>query len=272
MNRKISVIMGAYQIEHLSMFHEAVNSILKQSYPNFEFIICNDGSTDHTQALLETLAKRDARVKLLNSPQNEGLASALNRCLAVAEGDYIARQDADDISQPTRLERELDFLEQHRELSFVGCDIALYDQNGLWGQRKFPAFPKKEDFLFTMPFVHGTLMFRKETLLSVSGYRIATETKRAEDYDLLMRLYAKNAIGGNIPEQLYWFLEDAAAMNRRKYKERVYEAKVRYQGFRQLGLFPKGYLYVVKPLVVGLIPHKALNWLKKLRRNCFRPF
>lgn len=269
---KISVIMGAYNIAHLSTFEKAVESILIQTHSNLEFVICNDGSTDSTQEKLESLAAQDDRIRVLQSPQNEGLGAALNHCIAAATGLFLARQDADDISQPARLEEELLFLRRHEEIAFVGTDIALYDEAGVWGERRFPAFPRSEDFLFTMPFVHGTLMFRRAALSSVGGYRVARETRRAEDYDLLMRLYAHGLTGANLPKKYYLFLEDANAMQRRKYKDRLDEVVVRYRGFQALHLLPKGIPYLVKPLLVGLLPHSLLKLLKSVRHKYIRPF
>lgn len=259
---QLSVIMGAHNIGHLKVFDAAMDSILNQTKPNFEFIICDDGSTDHTYELLTELAEKDSRVRLLRSTQNEGLASALNRCIKVARADFIARQDADDISARDRFEKQLVFLNKHPEISFVGSNVILFDETGDWGKRVFPPFPESKDFLFNMPFVHGTLMFRRKCLLDVGCYRVAKVTRRMEDYDLLMRMYSAGMHGANIQEPLYRFLEDLAAMKRRKYRYRIDEAEVRWHGFRNMGLMPGAVPWVVKPLIVGLIPPGALQKLK----------
>lgn len=260
---KISVITGAYNIENQLVFGAAMDSILNQTLSDFEFIICDDGSNDGTYERLIWLSVRDSRVKVLKSPRNEGLASALNRCLAVASGSFIARQDTDDLSSTDRFEKQVAFLNEHAEISFVGSNTELYDEKGVYGNRNFPTYPSAKDFLFSLPFLHGTIMFRRDALKNAGGYRAVKETLRTEDYDLLMRMYAMGMRGANINEPLYRFLEDNAAQNRRKYSYRIDEAKVRWKGFSSLGLLPGGFPYVIKPLIVGLIPLKVLRWLKR---------
>ena len=116
-----------------------------------------------------------------------------------------------------------------------------------------------------MPFVHGALMFRRECINAVQGYRIAKETRRAEDYDMLMRMYAVGLKGANIQQILYRFCENEATQQRRKYCYRIDEVVVRWKGFRKLKLLPRGIIYVIKPLIVGMIPIICLKILKKYR-------
>lgn len=260
---RLSVIMGVYNIEHLEVFDSAMTSVLKQTMQDFEFIICDDGSTDCTMQILEKYAEKDTRIRLIQNKENKGLAQALNYCLIVSNSAYIARQDADDISVPIRFEKQLTYLESHSEVGFVGANVILFDEQGHWGMRRFPTEPQKKDFLFTQPFVHGTLMFRRSSLDIVRGYRVAKETRRTEDYDLLMRMYAKNIKGANLQETLYWFMENQASMKRRKYCYRIDETIIRYKGFKSLRLLPSGLPYVIKPLVVGLIPMKLLYHIKQ---------
>lgn len=261
----VSVIMGVYNIENLTRFNDAVESVLSQTMHDFEFLICDDGSTDNTWSILEKISKNDSRIRLLRNLNNMGLAFSLNKCLKESRGIFIARQDADDISEDTRYQKQIDFLNHNDNISFVGSNVSLWDENGSWGQRRFPQLPQTKDFLFTQPFVHGALMFRKEALKQVNGYRVAKETRRTEDYDMLMRMYSKGLQGANLPEQLYYFREDRAAQNRRKYCYRIDEAKVRYHRFRELGLMPKALPYVIKPIIVGLIPQTLLRKLKNIR-------
>ena len=261
----MSVIMGVYNVEQLSVFHQAVESVLNQTMRDFEFIICDDGSSDQTWNLLLALAQEDDRIKLIHSVQNKGLASALNRCIAQARGKWIARQDADDISAPERFRLQLQFLETHPEIGFAGSAVYLWDERGVWRKRIFPEYPQPTDFQFTMPFVHGALMFHRKALEKVNGYRVARETRRAEDYDMLMRMYAAGIRGANLPDFLYAFLENQAAQRRRRYRYRLDEAVVRWRGFSALGLMPRALPYVVKPLIVGLIPADFLLRLKQSR-------
>ena len=258
----ISVIMGVYNIAGISTFFKSIDSILNQTFSDFEFIICDDGSTDETANLLKKIAKQDKRIRLICNPTNLGLAASLNHCIELSQGEFIARQDADDYSTLNRFEKQYDFLKKNPKISFVGSFVALFNEKDIYRVREFPILPKKHDFLFTMPFVHGALLFRREALLQSGMYRVSKETKRAEDYDLLMRMYAHGFCGANLSEILYYFLEDDAAIKRRKYKYRIDEAKVRWRGFKALHLFPKAFPYVIKPLIVGIIPKKILLKLK----------
>lgn len=256
--------MGVYNAGNDDMLQTAIESILTQSYRDFEFIICDDGSTDDTYDILKRIAATNQRIILLKNTSNLGLAASLNKCLEVSKGRFIARMDADDISAPTRLEEELNFLYKHTEYAFVGSSIYLFDDTGIYGKRLYEERPKRRSFLFNSPFVHPTIMIRKEALTSVNGYRIARETRRMEDYDLFMRLYYYNYKGYNLSECLYYYREDKQAFTKRKYRYRIDEAIVRYRGFRQLKLMPFGYLYVIKPLIVGLLPY---HLIKKLKRD-----
>lgn len=259
---RISVIMGAYNVQNLWIFEKAINSVLRQTMQDFELIVCDDGSTDNTYQMLRRFARQDRRIRVIRSQKRCGLAAALNRCLFIARGDLIARQDADDLSMPDRFRQQAAFLERHPQISFVGTNVTLFYQNGSWGKRVLPPRPKKEDFLFTCPFVHGSLLFRREAFMRAGVYRTGKQTLRAEDYDLLMRMYAAGLRGANLQKAHYQFLEDQTAWKRRKYRYRFDEAIVRLYGFRQLGLLPKGLPYVVKPLAVGLVPPRILLRLK----------
>lgn len=259
----ISVIMGVYNIEKLAVFPKAVQSVLDQTVEDFEFLICDDGSTDSTCRILQAYAMQDARIRLLHNRTRQGLAAALNKCIASSRGSFLARQDADDISCPKRFEMQIEFLRQHPDISFAGTRAALYDMHGNWGRRVSVPYPRKEDFLFTNPFVHGSLMFCRDAFAKAGTYQVAKQTRRAEDYELLMRMYASGLRGANLPQTLYRLLEDADAWKRRKYRYRLDEAKVRLQGYYRLGLLPRGLPYVLKPLAVGLLPHKLVLRLKQ---------
>lgn len=263
----VSIIMGAYNIEHTKTFVRAIDSILDQSFSDFELIICDDGSTDRTWEIITSYAERDIRIRLLKNEKNIGLAATLNRCIEISRASLIARHDADDFSALDRIQKQVSFLNTHPEMMFVGSNVALFNETGVYACREFPEFPEAKDFKFTMPFVHGALVFRKESVEKAGRYRVSKETRRAEDYDLLMRMYSLKLYGANLQEYLYFFLEDHSAMIRRKYRYRVDEAIVRWKGFRSLGLLPIAIPYVVKPLIVGLIPANILLKLKSYYRE-----
>lgn len=259
---KVSVIMGIYNTQSEDILRKAIQSVLDQSYRDFEFIVCDDGSTDNTFELVKEMTQFDNRVKLIKNERNMGLAYSLNHCLSIASGEYIARMDADDVSLTDRFEKQVNFLDKNKEFALVGSCADLIDKDNIWGFRKVKEFPIKEDFLFGTCFIHPTIMVRRVVLNKINGYRVVPETLRAEDYDLFMRMYAKGYKGYNIQKSLYLFRENNISYKRRSYKYRFGEMKVRYKGFKLLKLFPKGYLYVIKPLVVGIVPQGILAKLR----------
>lgn len=263
----ISVIMGVYNVKDKEMAELSINSILNQTYDDFEFIICDDGSTNDTISIIEDITKGDKRIKLIANDKNYGLAYSLNHCLKYARGEYIARMDIDDCSFPDRFEKQIKYLEEHKELSFCGTLSELFDSEGVWGKRILKEYPQKRNFLFGSCIIHATVMYRKEALLCAGGYAVKWYTKRAEDYELFMRMYSLELKAGNIQECLYKIREDKDAFARRKYKYRFQEAYVRMIGFWRLRLYPIGAIYVLKPLIVGLIPQKILKIFRNEKIN-----
>lgn len=260
---KISVIMGLYNSE--ATLAASLDSLLAQTYQDFEVILCEDGSRDHTYEIAESYREKfnDSFV-LLKNETNRGLAYSLNRCLSAANGEYIARMDADDCAVTERFAKQVQFLDRHPQYGWVGSTAVLFDESGTWGTRSVVEKPLKKDFLMTSPFIHPTVLFRKEVLEAANGYIISKATQRAEDYDLFMRLYALGYRGYNFQEPLLYYRENEETFTRRRYRHRMDEAVIRYKGFQRLDLLPKGILYVLKPLVVGLIPQRILA---KLRRE-----
>ena len=258
----ISILTGIYNTPDLPILQKAVESIRQQTFTNWEWIICDDGSTDTTYEKIQSLIRGDDRIRLIRNETNQGLAASLNHCLKYAKGSYIARMDADDGCDSCRLGKQAQFLDENPDYQLVGTAARLFDENDVWGQRTMPEVPGKGDFLWGSPFIHPAIMNRRDALLAVHGYRVAKETRRTEDYDLFMRLYEKGYRGYNLQEELYDFREDKRARRRKKYRYRIDEAKIRWKGFRLLGLMPKGIIYVLKPLIVGLIPYPLLVRLR----------
>lgn len=258
--------MGVYNCPAKEMLTRAVDSILNQTFSDLEFIICNDGSTNDTHEWLQEMAAKDSRIIVIDGGENHGLALALNRCLEKAQGNFIARQDADDYSASTRLQKELDFLKNHKNIAFVGTDCFIYDSNALYGEWHRPEYPTKQDFLFNSPFIHGTTMFRREVFEICGGYRLIGKCRKYEDYDLFIRAYAKDFQGANINQLLYTFYSEEKK-NFVSRKMRLDEFLVRKRGFRELGFGFTYFHYVLKPLTLILVPNKLLCWIKDNKKN-----
>ena len=196
---KVTVLMTVYNGErHL---REAVESIVHQTFQDFEFLIINDGSTDGTRELV--LSYSDPRIRLLDNGHNLGQTRSLNRGLELAEGQYIARQDADDISEPERLARQVAFLETHTEVALLGTWYTKIDTEGTpLGERRLPcnSIQVRWSLLFFCPFVHSAVMFRKSAVLEQIGFYNEAFVY-AQDYELWSRI-ARCLLVANLGEYL----------------------------------------------------------------------
>ena len=260
---KVSVIMSVYNPGDFSQVRLAVESILDQTLEDLEFLIYDDGSDQGTGKLLRELAGKDDRIRLLGGGENKGIAAGLNACIRQSRGEYIARMDADDISLPRRLERQAEFLSSHPEYGFVGCCAGLLEGSRIRGHRSMPEAPKSRDFLPYSPYIHPSVMFRRPALTEAGGYSESRHTLRCEDYDLFMRLHVLGCYGYNLQEELFLYREDTAAYQRRKFRYRLDELRLRRKGFPALGLRgPLVLAAVFRPLLAGLLPKKLLKWMK----------
>lgn len=217
--------MAVYNEEPVRLA-QAIRSICKQTYSNFEFVIVDDGSERwETISTLKTAAERDPRIRLFRNP-HLGLTRALNFGLKQCRGQLICRQDSDDWSDHTRLERQVTFLMQHPHVGVVGSFVALYREHGefLWVKR-FPETP--DDVARCLPrenpFVHGAVCFRRSLAESVGGYR--EEFAFAQDYDFLWRVCERSA-GANIPAVLYHHRITRGSISYQRAREQLLIAEV----------------------------------------------
>lgn len=193
----VSVVMSVYNGERY--LKEALDSILSQTYPDFEFIIIDDGSTDGTADILASYREADGRVNIYRQ-DNRGLIVSLNRGCSLAKGKYIARMDADDISLPDRLECQVDFMESHPEIGVAGSWIEYIDAGGRSiGQWRTPAGPAiiKWSLMFGTCLAHPSVLMRKAIFDEAGPYR--PEALHVEDYDLWTRAAEITSLA-NIPE------------------------------------------------------------------------
>ncbi len=169
----ISVLMSVHN--GAQTLPAAIDSVLGQTFGDFELIICDDFSTDDTWKVLCDYKAKDPRILVFQNSRNVGLGASLNECLKLAKGTYIARQDADDISHPRRLEKTLAYL-QLQNAPYVGCGVLVFDAHGVWSKRIHPEEITRHIIAQKNPFFHPTMIFRREVLEEVNGYRAAKET------------------------------------------------------------------------------------------------
>jgi glycosyltransferase involved in cell wall biosynthesis len=182
---KVSVIMSVYNDERY--LREAMESILAQSFTDFEFLIINDGSTDGSLEIIR--GYNDHRIRIINNHSNLGLVKSLNRGIAIANGEYLARQDADDLSHPERLASQVDFLDGNPQVGLLGCAyLVIDDDSRVVNMQPFPTQNEElqEKLLWANHFCHTAAFIRKSYLDIVGNYQ--EEFSTAEDYDLWLRL------------------------------------------------------------------------------------
>ena len=166
----------------------SIESILRQSYTNYEVLIIDDASTDNTHKILKKYEEKDSRIKIFPNRENQGLTKSLNILIGFINGEYIARQDSDDISLSERFNKQINFISENR---LDGSTTRAIVKNSLKvTPNKSFYFPKKLIMKIKNPFIHGSLMLSRNSLESIGGYN--EKFYYAQDYKLLSDLLSKN--------------------------------------------------------------------------------
>lgn len=259
----ISIIIACYNAENY--IDLCLSSLLRQTYQNLEIIICDDASTDNSVGILDSWAKKDSRIRILRNQKNMYAAAARNRCIEVSRGDYLMIQDIDDYSKPDRIEKLIQAF-RNENIDFVSSAMLIFDLDAGKITRiidKKVEYPTKYHFLWGLPFSHPSTMFTRECIKAVHGYRVAAETKRVEDFDMFMRLYAMGYRGKNIHDPLYAYRVDDDNIRRRNFEGRINEIKIRKKGYEELGMMPWALPFVYKPVLAHF--WQKIRYWKKLR-------
>lgn len=226
---QVSVVMAAHNAErHLN---EAIDSILRQTLRDFEFIIVDDASTDRTPEILDDYARRDSRIRLLRNETNLGPYPTGNRGLEIARAPIIARMDADDISVPQRLEREVAFLDSHPDHILVSSGYRALDEGG---GRLYDKFTPADDFCvrwlcrFRMPLVHAAACFRAQ-FPDGSPVRYDESYRVAQDFELFARLVASGKAAILTPILYYYRMHPANISSTRRRDQKANNLRVALQ-------------------------------------------
>ena len=256
-NPKITVLMSVYNAEN--DLSESIESILNQSFKDFEFLIINDGSTDQTSQILHEFASQDERIKVIDQ-QNTGLTKALNVGIKHASGIYIARQDADDISYPNRLQDQADFLDKNPETLLLGgnCDD-LYEDGSrrVWGahiQDELKALTFRQT-----PFAHSTVMMRTESLKELSGYDETYQT--SQDMELWMRFAKKGEIAMLDTPLILRKVAGSSISAKRRKRQFLDATRARWVHNSGLKRFTSQY-YGIRSLMINMLPPSWITYLK----------
>jgi len=261
---KVSVVTSVYNGE--PYFDRAIPSILGQTYRDFEWIILNDGSTDRTQELLEEVAARDQRVRILNFGRL-GRARALNKAIEAAQGEYIIQQDFDDISYPERIEKQVRFLDEHPEVGLVGCHYVIVDE--VRNERYVRMPPTKHNQIVRsmakyIPFAHTLVAFRKTVWEEAGGY---PQVPDIVDLRLWITFVKKGWKVANVPEILgEHFVHPESFWHRNftyVHRQRTL-ARAQWQAIRELNLPLWMVIYPLGRLVYPYIPNKAKRFVRRV--------
>ena len=195
----VSVVMSVYNEQEY--LEDTMESILKQTFRDFEFVIVNDGSTDGTKGILDSYAKKDRRVRLVTNERNLGLTRSLNKGIDRARGKYIARIDAGDTAHPDRFRKQLKVLEENEDVWIVGTwAYWVNEKKEVIGQAAFPLFVDSNGLFKTGGAIHPSLMIRRDLFEKTGPYN--ERYGKSQDFELYMRTIRNRRGISNIPEFL----------------------------------------------------------------------
>jgi len=179
---RISVVMSVHNAQRY--LKESIEGVLRQNFADFEFIIVDDGSTDGSFRIIRGYG--DNRIKVIRNQGRNGLTKSLNKALRRVRGEYVARQDADDISLPSRFEEQIEFFERHPKIALLGTSIYIIDEKGRILEEKKACPRPSKNLLKRNEFFHGSVMFKKAVIDNLGGYNELF--KHSQDYELWLRI------------------------------------------------------------------------------------
>lgn len=265
---KISVLMPVYNGE--KYIKEAIDSILQQTFSNFELLIVNDGSNDRSEEIIKNY--NDNRIRLLKNERNLGLVKTLNIGLDATEGEYVARMDQDDISCPDRLEKQIVFMEKHPEVGVLGTWTKVLREKDIFIGRYYCNHEEiKASLIFSSPMAHPSVMLRKEVMEKNNlKYK---EGSRTEDYELWSRMirYTKFA---NLSKPLLIYRKHSDSMCSKEAPEQNINTRaIRLKILTDLSIIPADEeidlhqaicKFKIKPDVNFI--SQSHNWLLKIKK------
>lgn len=252
--------MGAFNCART--LRVCVSSIQAQTFSDWEFIICNDCSSDDTKDVIKSIANEDKRIKLIENSRNCGLANCLNRCLEYAQGEYIARMDADDISLPDRFAIQVDYLDSNPDIDVVAGGVILYDDLGDKKRIFNPENPTARLMTMRVPFFHPTIMMRKTAYDRLLGYTDLPRTRRGQDMDLWYRFFAAGMKGYNLQIAVLKYHDGVSDVKKKKsLKLAWHHTLTKLIGFKMNNFPVYLYPYAFIPLVSCILPNRLVYFI-----------
>jgi len=261
-----SIIVSIYNSEQT--LYSMIESVLNQTYQNFELILINDGSVDNSLKIIKNFMKKDERIVLIDK-ENSGLTKSLNIGLLKAKGEYIARLDADDVWFPTKLEKQIKLLKNDINCILVGTAYNEIDYNGqiIYENQRTPLILEYKDILEYIirfnPFLHSSVVFKRLVLDTVGLYN--EEFKYTQDYEYWIRIMCKYKVV-NLEEILVSrrYSENMISVSKEK-EQRLYGIKSKLLAIKLLNKSIKEYKYLINDILVYLLPKKIITFIRKIK-------
>lgn len=260
----VSVVMSNWNGSRY--LRESIESMLNQTYKNFEFLLLDDGSTDASKDIIREYAAKDPRIVMVLADENVGLTRTLNKGIAMAKGKYIVRMDSDDVSEPTRIEKQVAFMErpENVRVGVCGSYCSIIDKEGKQGAiKKFPVTDQeiRKAIWYRNPIQHSSAIIRKEAIQAVGDYH--EEFLQSEDFELWLRIGTKYEFR-NIPEVLLRYRIHGDNIVLKKQKRMIYQIlKARRMAYRDYGyaMSAKDSLFYIATTLALILPAKVTLWL-----------
>ncbi len=265
MTTPITVLMSVYN--GVPELKDAIESILQQTFTDFQFLIFDDASTDGTGELLAQYALQDRRIQIVTNDRNCGLGANLARGVALAQTPWIARMDSDDRAVSNRLELQVNYIIKHPNVSILGGYALDIDSQGqIVSERKVPTSHQQiKKLVWTNPFIHGTVLLHRESILKVGSY--SSKLAKRQDYELWFRCAKAGLEFANLPTPLIYYRFTDNTLQRNDWKIALIHVAIGWKGCWMIKASPFAYLAVTKQLVIGLLPsplrYIAYHWLKQ---------
>ena len=252
--------MAVYNGE--KFLEEAIGSILKQTFSNFEFIIIDDGSEDTSLKIIKNF--KDKRISILENNKNIGLSASLNKGTKLSKGKYIARMDADDISLPERLEKQYNFMERNPNIGIVGTGYHLINESGeRMGTYIYPDNPVTIHWkLLTGPiFPHPTVMLRKKVLIENNLF-YNEEYFVTQDYELWCRMIQFSE-GSNLPQALIQYRHHDQSKSKAE-SDKQEQLRVKVSAESLVNIYQIAHITMEQTAIIGVIVNSDISSLKKI--------
>ena len=262
----ISIIVSIYNSD--KTLSKMIDSVLSQTYQDFELILINDGSSDNSFNIMKDYLEKDNRIILIDK-ENSGLTKSLNIGLKRVNGKYISRIDADDIWKKDKLEKQIKFLETNNHYALVGTAYDEIDKEGkiMYLKQRTPLLTTNDNIINNIvkfnPFFHSSVLFRKEVLGTIGFYN--EEFKYTQDYEFWVRIMSKLKVA-NLDEVLASrrYSENMISISKEK-EQRMYAIKAKLLAIKLLNKSIFEYRYLINDILVYILPQFIVDFIRKIK-------